>query len=67
MNENRVQLIIYAVSQAILLAEKGIAAFQATNGRVPTLEEWKTLEASWKSPAQIEAEVHGEKAPGNGS
>lgn len=57
------ELLAFIISQAILAAEKGIAAFVAVNGRPPTIEEWKALGVGWKSPDEIEAGIHAAAAP----
>jgi len=57
MTPEQVALMIYAVTQAIQAVQANIEAFQRVHGRAPTLEEYKALEAAWKSPDEIEAEV----------
>jgi hypothetical protein len=64
MTPEQVELLTYIVARAIEAAARSIAAFQEVNGRAPTLEEWKALEARWRSPEEIEAAVRAGIADG---
>ena len=57
------ELIAYLVAQALEAALKIAAEFEATHGRQPTLEDWKALEAKWRSPAEIEAAARAAARP----
>jgi len=60
-------LILIIVNQAIAAAFANLEAFMRIVGRPPTIEEWQSLQTSWKSPDQIAAEVRAKFAAEQGS
>jgi hypothetical protein len=58
------EILAIVIANALTLAQRAYDAFTATHGRAPTIEEWKALNLSWKSPAEIEAEVKAQLAGG---